>query len=51
MLYSQESFYEQFKWDSIFQPTYEIVELEDQNDQIIATVASSSKRLYPNLLL
>ncbi|MEB2782824.1 hypothetical protein U3A58_20755 [Algoriphagus sp. C2-6-M1] len=43
MLYSQESFNEQFKWDSIFQPTYEIVVLEDQNDQIIATVASSSK--------
>jgi len=44
MPYSKESFYEQFKWDSIFQPTYEIVALEDQNNQIIATVASSSKR-------
>lgn len=44
MPYSHESFYEQFKWDSIFQSTYEIVELENQNDQIIATVASSSKR-------
>lgn len=42
--YSNQSFYEQFKWDSIFQPTYEIVELEDQNDQVIVTVASSSKR-------
>ena len=44
MPYSQQSFHEQFKWDSIFQPTYKIVELEDQNNQIIATVASSSKR-------
>ena len=47
MPYSVESFHEQFKWDSIFQPTYEIVGLEDQNDQIIATIASSSKR-YEN---
>ena len=44
MHYSHDSFYEQFKWDSIFQPTYKIVELEDQNIQVIATVASSSKR-------
>jgi len=42
--YSVESFHKQFKWDSIFQPTYDIVELEDQKSQIIATVASSSKR-------
>ena len=44
MPYSQESFYEQFKWDSIFQPTYKMLEVENQNNQIIATVASSSKR-------
>ena len=44
MPFSHNSFYEHFKWDSIFQPTYKIVELEGQNNQIIATVASSSKR-------
>ena len=44
MPYSQKSFHEQFKWDSIFQPTYRIIELADQNNHIIATVASSSKR-------
>ncbi|WP_057940589.1 hypothetical protein [Algoriphagus resistens] len=44
MSYSQKSFHEQFKWDSIFQPSYKIVELENQNSQIIATVASNSKR-------
>ncbi|MBV6646566.1 MAG: hypothetical protein KI790_14010 [Cyclobacteriaceae bacterium] len=44
MPYTKESFYEQFKWDSVFQPTYEIIELEEQESQIIATVASSSKR-------
>lgn len=44
MQYSQESFHEQFKWDSIFHPTYEIIELEDQKGELIATVASNSKR-------
>ena len=42
--YDVESFYEQFKWDSVFQPTYEIVDLVEQGDQIIATVSSSSVR-------
>ena len=42
--YTRESFYEHFRWDSIFQPTYEIVELAQHDSQIIATVASSSKR-------
>lgn len=42
--YSQNSFYEQFKWDSIFQPTYEVVEIADVNNQMIATVASYSLR-------
>ena len=42
--FSHDSFHEHFKWDSIFQPTYKIVELEGQNNQIIATVTSSSKR-------
>lgn len=44
MPYSQESFYEQFKWDSVFQPTFKVLELENQDKQIIATVESSSKR-------
>ncbi len=44
MPFSHDSFREHFKWDSIFQPTYKIVELEGQNNQIIVTVASSSKR-------
>ena len=44
MPFSHDSFYEHFRWDSVFQTTYTIVELEDQNNQIVATVASSSKR-------
>ncbi len=42
--YSQDSFYEQFKWDSVFQPTYKIIEMAEQDNQVIATVASSSLR-------
>lgn len=42
--YSHSSFYEQFKWDSIFQPTYKVVEITEENNQVIATVASSSLR-------
>nr|WKN37832.1 hypothetical protein K4G66_03800 [Tunicatimonas sp. TK19036] len=44
MPFSHSSFHEHFKWDSVFQPTYKIIELEEQNNQVIATVASSSKR-------
>ena len=42
--YTRESFYEQFKWDSTFRTTYQIVAMEEEGDQIIATVASGSKR-------
>ncbi len=44
MPFSHDSFHEHFKWDSIFQSTYKIVELQGQHNQIIATVTSSSKR-------
>jgi len=42
--YTHSSFYEFFKWDSIFRTSYEIVELEEKNNQIIATIASESVR-------
>ncbi len=42
--YSHDSFHEQFKWDSVFQPAYKLVEIGEQDDQIIATVASNSLR-------
>ena len=44
-LYTNESFYEQFRWDSIFQTSYQIKELESNADeQVIVTVSSSSVR-------
>ncbi|RMB58617.1 hypothetical protein EAX61_09760 [Dokdonia sinensis] len=42
MPFSKESYYEQFKWDSIFQPKYELVSIEKQNDDIIATTTLST---------
>ena len=44
MPFSRDSFHEHFKWDSVFQTTYKIIDLEGQGNQVIATVASSSKR-------
>ena len=44
MPYDEDSFYEVFKWDSIFKPTYTLEQLEEKNDQIIATVTLSSIR-------
>lgn len=44
MPYSKESLNEKFRWDSVFQPTYKIVELEELDSQVMATVAVSSSR-------
>lgn len=44
MPYTHDSYYEEFKWDSIFKTSYKIVELEEKNNQIIASVASNSVR-------
>lgn len=42
--FNQASYYEHFKWDSIFKPTYEILELKEENNKVLATVASYSVR-------
>ena len=44
MPYSHDSFYEVFKWDSIFQPSYEIVSIKEKNNQVIAAVTLNSIR-------
>ena len=44
MPYSRASFYEQFKWDSVFKPSYKIMELEEQNNQIIVSVSMGNIR-------
>ncbi len=44
MSFTPESFYEQFKWDSVFKPNYNLVELEDHDGRMVATVAVKSLR-------
>ena len=42
--YTPESFYEFFKWDSVFKPSYEIIALETKNENVIATVSQDNIR-------
>jgi hypothetical protein len=44
MPYDLNSFYEEFKWDSIFKTSYTLVELEEENNQIVASVTMNSLR-------
>lgn|SRR5690606_14050450 len=42
--YSREDFKQYFRWDSVFQTSYKIIELDKQHNDIIAKIALSSKR-------
>jgi len=42
--FSRNGFHEHFKWDSIFEPSYKLVHMEELDSDIIATVSSYSKR-------
>ncbi|WP_420400963.1 hypothetical protein [Flagellimonas sp.] len=42
--YTHESFYEFFKWDSIFKTSYDIVQLDEVDNKVIVNVASESVR-------
>jgi hypothetical protein len=44
MPFDHDSYYDHFQWDSVFKPTYELLKLEEKDDQLITTVASSSVR-------
>ena len=44
MKFDRESYYEQFTWDSVFQPKYELISMEKHNGQFTATVAVESLR-------
>lgn len=44
MPYDHDSYYEVFKWDSVFKTSYEIVALEEKNKQIIASLTMNSVR-------
>ncbi len=42
--FSHASFHEHFKWDSVFQTRYELVKVDTTNNQVMATVSSTSLR-------
>jgi hypothetical protein len=42
--YTHDSFYEFFKWDSIFKPSYDIVELAERNNNFFVTIAQRNTR-------
>lgn len=44
MPFNHDSFHEHFKWDSIFKTSYELLKLEEKNNEVIASVVSKSVR-------
>lgn len=44
MPFNKTSFKEFYKWDSIFKPSYEILELAEENDHLIATISQKNIR-------
>lgn len=44
MPYSVSSYYEVFKWDSVFQTTYEIKDIQENGDHVVASIALKSIR-------
>src|SRR5690606_20693756 len=44
MGFTRESFYKQFKWDSVFKPVYKLVSIVNENEYVVATVSVNSLR-------
>jgi len=44
MKFSRESYHEHFKWDSVFQPRYELLNLQNREENPVATISVRSKR-------
>src|SRR5690606_9736182 len=44
MVFTPESFYKQFKWDSVFKPAYKLVSIVNENEYVVATVSMNSLR-------
>jgi hypothetical protein len=42
MPYDSAGFYEEFKWDSVFKPSYKVLGLKEENNKVIATIAINS---------
>ncbi|TDT46622.1 hypothetical protein CLV90_0677 [Maribacter spongiicola] len=44
MPFDKNTFYEFYTWDSIFKPSYEVIELVEENDDVIATISQKNIR-------
>lgn len=44
-VYSQSEYLEFLKWDSVFDPTYEILKIEQEGEMVKATISKSDKRI------
>lgn len=44
MPYTRAAYYEVFKWDSVFRPSYEVLDMTQAGDQLLITVSSTSER-------
>ncbi|MGO4918672.1 hypothetical protein [Maribacter spongiicola] len=42
--FDNNNFYEFYKWDSVFKPSYKIIELTEQNNDVIATITQKNIR-------
>ena len=42
--FTQESYYKQFKWDSVFKPEYELISIDYIDEKYIATVSISCSK-------
>ena len=45
MSFSRDSYYEKFKWDSVFRPVYKLVSIENKEKKAIAAVVVNSPKL------
>ncbi|WP_324024292.1 hypothetical protein QSV08_14525 [Maribacter sp. BPC-D8] len=42
--FDKNSFYEFYKWDSVFKPSNQVIELVEENDDVIATITQKNIR-------
>jgi hypothetical protein len=45
-MYSKNDYIEFLKWDSVFNPSYDILEIEEQNDIVKAKISKMDKRIF-----
>jgi hypothetical protein len=48
-MYSQSDYLEFLKWDSVFDPNYEILEIEQKEGIVKAKISKIDKRIAPDL--